>query len=282
LMNTTDPPEFNAQFYDICGEAVAELAPLLWFDRDRDGKRSLTKVYNPLIASLLTQSNLKSVLLKRMSKFVPKLLIGLATALPHINSDMILLKAFQDLVKNSVGKMSHIDLEPTLKMVFGDNKVKFIHIQSTLQKLFLNELSLYDKIHLNVLNKCLDLSQTYGTTEVIVRKHFGKLLDIQIRSISKDNILVKLMITNSIQYCHKSHKIQDFSAILINDLSLALDRYFIAKYQQVKEILLVVKQSCPEIYRALTYKIQSSICQLKGQNHILAKRAENELGVRIA
>ena len=71
---------------------MAELAPLLWFDRDRDGKRSLTKVYNPLIASLLTQSNLKSVLLKRMSKFVPKLLIGLATALPNINSDMILLK----------------------------------------------------------------------------------------------------------------------------------------------------------------------------------------------
>ena len=34
--------------------------------------------------------------------------------------------------------MSHIDLEPTLRMVFGDNKVKFIHIQSTLQKLFLN------------------------------------------------------------------------------------------------------------------------------------------------
>ena len=143
-------------------------------------------------------------------------------------------------------------------------------------------MSLYDKIHLNVLNKCLDLSQTYGTTEVIVRKHFGKLLDIHIRSISKDNILVKLMITNTIQYCHRSHKIQDFSAILINDLSLALDRYFINKYQPVKEILLVVKQSCPEIYRALTYKIQSSICQLKGQNHILAKRAENELGVRIA
>ena len=71
---------------------MAELAPLLWFDRDRDGKRSLTKLYNPLIASLLTQSNLKSVLLKRMSKFVPKLLIGLATALPNINSDMILLK----------------------------------------------------------------------------------------------------------------------------------------------------------------------------------------------
>ena len=71
---------------------MAELAPLLWFDRDRDGKRSLTKPYNPLIASLLTQSNLKSVLLKRMSKFVPKLLIGLATALPNINSDMILLK----------------------------------------------------------------------------------------------------------------------------------------------------------------------------------------------
>ena len=60
-----------------------------------------------------------------------------------------------------------------------------------------------------------------------------------------------------------------------------MERYFISKYQQVKEILLVVRHACPEVYRALTFKIQSSIYKLKGQNHILAKRAENELGIRI-
>ena len=49
LTSTMDPPEFNERFYDICGEAVSELGPLLWFDRDRDGRRSLSKLYGPLL-----------------------------------------------------------------------------------------------------------------------------------------------------------------------------------------------------------------------------------------
>ena len=77
---------------------------------------------------------------------------------------------------------------------------------------------MYNKIHLNVSNKCLDLSQNYGTTEVIVRRIFSKLLDIQINSsTTKDNnnILVKMMITNSIQYCQKNLKLKDFSDVII-------------------------------------------------------------------
>ena len=50
-----------------------------------------------------------------MSKFVPKLLIGLATALPNINSDMILLKV--KLFKNQFGCGNS-------KMV-GYNKLEF-------------------------------------------------------------------------------------------------------------------------------------------------------------
>ena len=65
-------------------------------------------------------------------------------------------------------------------------------------------------------------------------------------------------------------------------MSLALDRYFVNRYSALKEILLVVRSSCPEIYRALTFKIQTAICQLREKNHILAKRAENELGIRLS
>ena len=144
LTNSTDPPDFNEEFYNICGDAIQELAPILYQKIDQDSKRVLIKVCSPLTGLLFRQSNLKSNSLKIYSKLVPKLMIGFVSAVTNFQEDGYLLSKFREVVINAIGKLPSAELEPTLRMVFGSFNVKFVQFQTIIQKLFL-QVSKYSK-----------------------------------------------------------------------------------------------------------------------------------------
>lgn len=126
LTNTADPPHFNEKFYEICGHFIQQLSPLLWADG-----RKLLKIISPLTSNLIKEEHLKSSMIKNYSKLLPKLLIGIAQAIPDFRYEISLHNLFKEVVANGFKKMNTFDLEATFKVVFGQANIM-------IQKVFLS------------------------------------------------------------------------------------------------------------------------------------------------
>lgn len=135
LMQSKDPPDFLDHFYLIIGEFIEELAPLLWFDGQK-----LMRILSPLTSSLFKEPHLKSAMIKNYSKLIPKVLNGIASAVPASHDlGPVLTNVCKDILNNALKKINTQELEPTLSLLFAPlEKSKFITFRPRIQKLFLN------------------------------------------------------------------------------------------------------------------------------------------------
>ena len=133
-------------------------------------------------------------------------------------------------------------------------------------------------MHLSILSKCLNISLSYGTTEFIVARKFKPLIEAHLFTPNKDSI-IGLIIKNCLQFCQQTRSIKgrDFSETIIKDLKTILRIHFNNKSSQVREILILVRNSCPDVFKSIIPSIIQCISTFKERNPALACRIEKDL-----
>ncbi len=222
-----DPPESNENFYDLCGKIVENLSPLLWFD-----DRILLKFLLPLISHLSKEDHLRSKMLQNYSKLIPKVLTGIAIAVPNFETDGILLGKFKEVTRHSITKMGSQHLDPTFKLLFGQlclTQSNVLRVRDKMQRHFLKELRLRDpsrqKQFMHTLLKCLEIAQVNENEAVILRFSFMDLLTLQMEHGMKE---ASHLVTIALQSCSKTHS--ESFRVAFDALISKISSYFMTKY----------------------------------------------------